>query len=396
MIVVFLVLFVIVCNTAHKCVGQQTYQYDAKKITAFRFLMLTGGIVILRATVGDKPDSLNFVLDTGSGGISLDSVTVDFLGLDPVDSDRTIRGIAGIRKVKYVRNLDLHLPGIDVRFLDFHINDYDILTSVYGLKIDGIIGFSFLSRYIVKIDYNTDMLEVWEQGKINYPRRGYKMQTNISSIPVMGASIIDNTKVAGNFFFDTGAGLSVLMSEEFTHDKKIFKPGKKMTITQAEGLGGKKPMNITTVKRLRFGKYKFRKVPAHVFDDEYKVTSYPILGGLIGNDLLRRFNLIINYAQREIHLSPNSHFGEPFDYSYTGLGIYYINGQVVIEDVLPNSPAQKAGLEAGDIIMGVDKNFSNDIQAYKNILQNAGAKVKMIVYRNSKVVELTLKVKSIL
>ena len=67
-----------------------------------------------------------------------------------------------------------------------------------------------------------------------------------------------------------------------------------MLNTQAEGVGGKAYMKVTTVREFKIGPYRFRKVPIYVFDDEYNVTSYPYLGGLIGNDLLRRFNLIIN------------------------------------------------------------------------------------------------------
>src|SRR5690606_31180997 len=105
---------------------------------------------------------------------------------------------------------------------------------------------------------------------------------------------------------------------------------------------------------LRFGPYRFKKVPVFLFDDEHNVTSYPVLGGLIGNDLLRRFNLILNYEKREIHLTPNSHFHDPFDYSYTGLGIYYYNGIIEISDVIKDSPGDKAGLEAGDIIVSIN------------------------------------------
>ena len=44
-------------------------------ITKFGFRMLTGGIITFKAKVSNCPDSLNFILDTGSGGISLDSAT---------------------------------------------------------------------------------------------------------------------------------------------------------------------------------------------------------------------------------------------------------------------------------------------------------------------------------
>ena len=47
------------------------------------------------------------------------------------------------------------MGGLTIDSLDFHVNDYDILSSVYGDRIDGIIGYSFFSRYIVKIDYDS-------------------------------------------------------------------------------------------------------------------------------------------------------------------------------------------------------------------------------------------------
>lgn len=73
-------------------------------------------------------------LDTGSSGISLDSTTADYLKLKPSPSNRTIRGIAGIRNVSFLYNRSLRLPGLSIDSLNFHINDYSILTTVYGEK----------------------------------------------------------------------------------------------------------------------------------------------------------------------------------------------------------------------------------------------------------------------
>jgi predicted metalloprotease with PDZ domain len=147
---------------------------------------------------------------------------------------------------------------------------------------------------------------------------------------------------------------------------------------------------------VRVGPYKFKKVPAFIFRDDFNVTSYPHLGGLIGNDLLRRFNLIINYGESLIHLLPNTHFSDPFDYSYIGLGIFFVDGNVVVEDVMEDSPGEKAGFLPGDIILGVEGNFSGNIQAYKALLQVAGAKLKVVVLRDNAPIIFTLKVASIL
>lgn len=47
----------------------------SRLLTTIPFSTFTGGVVIVKAQLGDYPDSLNFILDTGSGGISLDSMT---------------------------------------------------------------------------------------------------------------------------------------------------------------------------------------------------------------------------------------------------------------------------------------------------------------------------------
>lgn len=369
---------------------------QAKFVTRFPFTLLTGGIIIIEARLDNFSDTLNFVLDTGSGGISLDSSTVHYYSLPLTQSDRTVKGIGGIRKVSFVTDRTLHLPGLAVDHLNFHVNDYEILTSVYGVKIDGIIGFSFLQRYIVKINYDNSVLEVWLPGQIKYPKGGHVLRPTINGIPVVDAKIKDGSARSGKFYFDTGAGLCFLMSEDYERDSSVLKKNKKIIKTQVEGLGGKKPMKLSTVSEVRVGSYRFRKVPAYIFDDEYKIIAYPYLGGLIGNDLLRRFNLIINYAVNEIHMLPNTHYLDAFDYSYTGLGIYTVDGQIKIEDVIKDSPADKAGLKPGDVLFAINNKVGQNIQFYKSLLQNVGANLKMIVMRDGFPVMVTLKVKSIL
>jgi len=368
----------------------------AKLLSTFPFRQFTGGVVLLKARFAEYPDSLNFILDTGSGGISLDSTTCERLKIKSSPSDRTIRGIAGIRTVRFVYNQKLHLPNLDVDSLNFHVNDYEILTAAYGEQIDGIIGFSFLSRYIVKIDYDSSKIHVYSKGSMKYPRGGFLLRPILSTLPIQVARIHDEKEINSRFYFDTGAGLCLLLSSDFVDDSSLLSKKKKPVLTQGEGLGGKMEMKLTTVRDFKLGPYRFKKVPTYIFDDNYNVTAYPYLGGLIGNDILRRFNIIINYDRRDIYLQPNTHFRDPFDYSYTGLGIYKIDGEVRVIDIMPGSPAEKAGFIPGDIIMAMNNNFSKNVQTYKNLMQNVGEKIKVLVLRENGPIILTLKVKSIL
>ena len=143
------------------------------------------------------------------------------------------------------------------------------------------------------------------------------------------------------------------------------------------------------------GPYRFRNIPVFIFDDKFNITSYPYLGGLIGNDLLRRFNIILNYSKKEFYFTPNSHYNDLFDYAYSGLELYYIDGKVVLGDVAINSPAAACGLQEGDIVLGINNNLSQNLQQYKQALQVPGDKVKMIVSRQGELMQYEFRVKSI-
>ncbi|HVZ24451.1 MAG TPA: aspartyl protease family protein [Sediminibacterium sp.] len=386
----------LVVLTAMKAAAQEEFiQPESRLIARFPFMQLNGGIVIVHARLDQVPDTLNFVMDTGSGGISLDSSTRAYLSLPVVKTEKTIRGIGGIRTVDFVMDRTLLLPGLTVPHLDFHINDYSLLTSVYGVRIDGIIGYSFFRRFIVRLDYDNQRIEVFTPGTFKYPRGGYLLRPSFSTLPLQTAILRDERTIFSRFIFDTGAGLSCLLSQDFVEDSLPFKRNRKFFLTQAEGMGGKRQMKIGVAKEIRLGPYRFKKVPVHIFNDTYNVTDYPILSGLIGNDILRRFNVILNYPQQVIYIKPNSHFSEKFDYSYTGLGIYLVDGEIQVVDVMPGSPGDKAGFKPGDVIFSVEANVSRNIQAYKSLFQNSIGKVHVVIFRDQKPVVLLLDVKDI-
>ena len=386
-----ILLFIHCLLLAGFCPAQEILsQPKAKLLTRFPFKQYSGGVMIIQARVGNVPDALNFVLDTGSGGISLDSTTCAEFNIATTASDTTITGIGGVRKVHFVFDETLHLTGLEVKHLNFHINNYEVLTSVYGEKVDGIIGYSFFSKYAVKINFDSSMIEVYSPGKMTYPKQGTTLKPVFTALPIQWVTIKDQRKLGYNFYFDTGAGLCFLMSEQFAKDSAILLSRRKPVVTQAQGMGGKLQMRLTVVKEVKIGPYKFHQVPTYLYDDEFNVTAFPFTGGLIGNDLLRRFNMIINYPKREIHLQPNKHFKESFDYAYTGLGIYYDDGKIIVEDVIEGSPGAKAKFMVGDEVFAVNNNFSHNINAYKNILQTANEEIKVIVKRNQQLIVLNL------
>ena len=389
----FILVFIFTGSTHAQKINSSV---NSTYITQVPFVTFTGGVIIIRAVLIGYPDTLNFIMDTGSGGISLDSTTCIRLNITPVLTDKLIMGIGGIRPLRYVLSRSLNIGGLQIDSLNFHVSDYDILSSVYGDRIDGIIGYSFFSRYIVKIDYDSNQASIYTKGNIKYKKGGFFLKPSIMNLPVLSANIHENRDVTARYYFDSGAGLCLLLSSNFILDSTVLNPEKKPLPTQGQGMGGKANMQITTLKEFKLGPYRFHNMPVHLFDDEFNITSYPNLAGLIGNDLLRRFNIILNYEKRVFYLTPNTHFRDPFDYSYTGLGLYWIDGEIHVGDVMKESPADKAGFKVDDIVIGMNGNMSQNLQLYKSMLQNTGDKVKVLIKRPDGLIELTIRVKSIL
>ncbi len=393
----FGLVFLTELSAINKAWSQVTAQKNlAACITRFPFKQLYGGGILIRASLGNFPDSLNFILDTGSSGISLDSSTATDLKIAIAPSEITVNGIAGRSKVGFIYARQLKLPGLVIDSLDFHVTNYEILTNFYGEKINGIIGYSVLKDFVVWLDYDSSIISFYSKGSVKYPKGGYLLKPYINFQPFQHASLKDNRKIQSNFIIDIGANICMMLSSAFDRDSTPIKPNRKRFTKEAEGVGGKIVIQTTVLRELRIGPYKFLDVPVCVFDDAENVTAYPYSAGIIGNDLLRRFNIVLNYGNKEIFLKPNNHFNDPFDYAYSGIELFYTKGDIIIGDIAAGSPAEKAGLKEGDIVLGINDTISQSLSDLKDTLMKSNGKIRIIILRKKILMEFKFKIKSIL
>ncbi|MEJ7611525.1 MAG: aspartyl protease family protein [Ferruginibacter sp.] len=359
------------------------------------FKTFTGGVIVIQAKLGELPLTLNFILDTGSGGISLDSATCSEQNISIKGTDTTVSGIAGIKKVPFAFDQKIQLGKLVSEHVNFYVNDYSLLTSTFGEKIDGIIGYGLLSRYIFHINFDSAEIKIYRPGNFKYQAGGKILKPMFGRLPAQRATVRDRRKAVADFYLDTGAGLCLLMSESFIKDSSILFTRRKPVMTQAEGLGGKKPMRLTVVKQVKLGPYSFKNVPVYLYNDETNILSYPYTAGLLGNDLMRRFNMTLNYPKKEVHIIPNGHYNDHFDYAFTGMSLYAVNERIFIDDIVAGSPAEIAGLKNGDVLVSVSNNITGNIQDYKNLLQNIRDAVKIIIKRKELLMFFSLKPVSI-
>lgn len=391
---VFLMLFLSIC--CESIAQRKHFLNKDKQQASISFQQLDGGVPLIVCRLLGSNDSLRFILDTGSGGVSLDSAYCAQHDLIPTATDSSISGIGGTARVDYLSEQSLDLGTLKTKPMSFHIYDYSELSAVYGEKIDGVLGFPFISQFLIYMDNDLLQMEFYPPQKIIYPKIGQLLHPQIAMLPLQKLKLRDWKTSQMSFFMDCGAGLPILFNEKYLTDSMIFREHKNYFYTRAEGTGGNKQMRLTTVKEIILGKYHFSDVPAYVFKDENNVTAYPFSGGLLGNEILRRFNIVLNYAHAEIHLTPNTHFQEAFDYSYSGLTLHQHDNKILVEDVVPESPAAKAGLVSGDELVGVDQHFTGNLKFFRSILQQSDKYFKVFINRKNTLMQLSLRTESIL
>jgi C-terminal processing protease CtpA/Prc len=77
------------------------------------------------------------------------------------------------------------------------------------------------------------------------------------------------------------------------------------------------------------------------------------------------------------------------------MSIYKEDGAIRVGDVMDGSPAEKAGIRVDDILLAINNSFNGNMQLYKNLLQNTGDKLKLIISRDGQLMTFELRVKSI-
>lgn len=100
---------------------------------------------------GKKLRLNNILLDIGAAGTIFNANVVEKIGVVPEENDivDTIRGVGGVEYV-YVKNFDL-IQLSEIRQKDFQV---EIGNMDYGLEMDGILGFDFITSAKLVIDTN--------------------------------------------------------------------------------------------------------------------------------------------------------------------------------------------------------------------------------------------------
>jgi predicted aspartyl protease len=315
--------------------------------------------VYVKVAAGDR--TLDFILDTGAGATSMDLRTARQLGLELGRGFEARGAGAGSIQGAQVRNASVTLVGTDITQPVVSALDLSRLPRREAHRMDGILGYDFINRWVVAIDYVAQELRLYDRGSFNYSGTGQSIPVSFASLhPVVDAAVVlaDGDTVRGRFVVDVGAALALALTKPFVQTNRLQnRVGTTIRRTSGGGVGGPAAAEFGRVKALRLGGAEVGNVVVQLFGDSAGVFSgNPDWVGNVGGEVLRRFTVYLDYARRRIILEPHAGTSEPFEADMSGIAFIGSDDLTTftVDQLVPTMPGGEAGLVVGDTLVAVD------------------------------------------
>jgi len=413
------------------CIGFSIAQGNFKLLNTnkdkIKFTLVNNLIVIPVEINGAE---LSFLLDSGvSKPILFNIISLtDSLQIKHVETVY-LRGLGSegsIEALKSKHNVVKIGEAVNVNQEVFVVFDEGInFTPRLGIPIHGIIGYDLFKDFVVEINYSSKTLKLHNPQTYKYKKcrkcESFDLTLSHNKPYIDGVIEMSGQEHVVKLLIDTGGSDALWLFED---RKKGIKPigNKYFEDYLGKGLSGSVYGKRSKINSFSLKHFKFNDVNV-AFPDSTSISiarNFKDRSGSISGELLRRFNIVFDYGNERITLKKNNNFKAPFRYNKSGIIIeqsgirivrqtnnrtspisninedthkivfqhsynYVIKPAFEIAELRKNSPAEKAGLLIGDVILEVNKKDAANLkmQDINNLFSDEdGEFMRVVVERN--------------
>lgn len=258
---------------------------------------LTPGNNIKVKTVLNKKDTLFLTFDTGAIDFYLTKVAIK----------------------KYLNPKGLKLTMADISNENFRIGNMQWdHQQIYPIEVaaqetEGMFGWNMFAGKILEINYDENVMTVHSiLPKISRRYEKFEMEVLKEHFLINLEIAQDNQKIRSKFLFDTGFQKGLVLDNHLLTQQKF--PTDKLHILKTTVLHNSNneeiPLNTVNVQELWIGKYKIQNVSAEL-NTQKKPAGYET--NYIGSEILKRFNIIIDFKNQIVYMKPNRKYRSAFN-----------------------------------------------------------------------------------
>jgi Aspartyl protease len=270
-------------------------------------------------------ETIKILYDNGAEGTGLAKSALDKVKLN-IDGTGESRGTGGTIQTQTSSTNKLQIGKLiwDDEFIS-------IGNKKYGIGADAIVGYSMFSDKVVEIDYDKSVMIIHDK----LPQTTGYAKVNVQFydfLPSVEASLIVGNKVCKDWFLiDIGASGTAMVNTYCATKNSLYNTMEKIGEGATTGIGNDKIKNeLVILPKLLISEKELLQVPINI---ELPSKSPTGLGNLLGMDVLKRFNTIIDYPNSTIYLKPNNLLNTPFK-KQNDMTLNYIIGVSILLGLL--------------------------------------------------------------
>jgi hypothetical protein len=244
-----------------------------------------------------------FILDSGSGANLLDSSYAAQLGLEQLGGVPA-KGVTGYESVAFAKIDSLSIGDIKLRGGLAAVANIGGMSLRLPGELGGLIGYDLLARLPFEINYKDSELVFYNPKKFTPPDSTYAVDFEL----IMKAPLVTAKYggYEGKFLIDLGNPFGLMLHRAFVEKynlKKTFSDIKDMA-GQIGGIGGKSEAYAAVGANLQIGRAEIKSPPVVVVETGQGITESTTIDGNLGNQLLSRFTILMDYNKKKIYILP--------------------------------------------------------------------------------------------
>lgn len=319
--------------------------------------------IVFNVSVNGRPP-IGFILDTGADQNIINSTRLEEFGLKTYAKTATSGG-GNSAEYDYVAGATFTLPGVELRNQHVSTIDQTGLERALGVKFGGLLGYDFISRFVVEIDYQNHVITLQDRKTWKYSGTGIMIPVVFDNgIPYAYGSIGVPTKpeIPAYFVVDFGAAETATLTSAFVKANDLTRLAQtNASVNGPTGLENQffAQNNVRGhLQRLTIGGLTASNVPVNMSVNTKGAYASASFSGTVGESTYSRYHCYLDYPNYRIILEPTPEANKPFPeretYGLTLLASGEDLHTYTVAGVRPGSPAEADGFQKGDLISGED------------------------------------------
>jgi hypothetical protein len=362
----------------------------AKTVPPISFTMEASHIVFPVSVNGRPP--LAFILDTGADQNIIATSQMANYGLEVYAKSKSTGG-GNETEYDYSRDATFSLPGVTLRNQHVAVLDQDGLEKALGMRFGGILGYDFISRFVIEIDYQKKLLTLHDPATWQYTGSGAIVPVVIDEgIPFTHATL----EVAGHqfpafFVIDFGAAETMTLTSAYVKANDLAALAQtSSTVNGPAGLEKQFFAQHNTrghIDRLELGPLAVENIPVNMSVNTGGAYASKNFSGTIGESIYKRYHVFLDYARNRLILEPTAEASQPFpERQAYGLSLLALGNDLhtfTVAAVRAGSPAEQDGFKKGDVVDALDGKPAAQftLSELRDALATAGARHELGVTR---------------